>query len=125
MSVALSRPARRLLALTACFAFGAWACTSLGALQIFGPTTGTLSITVGEGLDIHMQTVGTGSYASPPAMVGSAVQFLSVSAGPTDPSGISQIFHFKGTTSGTTIISFLNSNASVTGANVVDTVIVQ
>jgi hypothetical protein len=114
------------VALAACAAGAALACAHLMPLEINGPTTGTFSIQIGEALDFHMQAVGPGSYESPPAMLGTGLQFLSVTAGSSDPGGIVQIFHFKGIATGMTIITFQGGPPSGTSlATVIDTVFVQ
>src|ERR1019366_6804428 len=74
----------------------AGACGGHGPFEVVGAPSGTFSISVHQQLDIQMGTAGPGEYVSPPTLNGSALEFLSVTAGETMPSGGSQIFHFKG-----------------------------
>jgi hypothetical protein len=117
---------RSQLALALLAAFVIAACHGPSPFEVYGPTTATFSIAIGQDIDIHMQTVGPGDFGSPPTLSGSAIEFLGVGPGPgtNDPGGIVQVFHFKGVVSGRTIVTFQRVNQDMSG-NVVDTVTVQ
>lgn len=103
------------------------ACHGPSPFEVYGPTTGTFSMKVGQETDIHMQTVGPGAFASPPTLSGSAIAFLGVGPGPNDPGGVTQVFHFKAVEGGSTIVTFQpidNNTPGFPHTNVVDTVTV-
>ena len=82
-----------------------------------------VSLSTGDGLDVTLQSIGPGEYASPPTMSSSAVAFLDVAyVGPSVPAGVTQRFRFRAASRGTAIITFTH-----TGNNsaVQDTVIVR
>jgi hypothetical protein len=93
-------------------AFLVEACHGLSPLEAYGEPPRTFSIAVGQTIDIQMGTVGPGEYMSPPTLIGSAVAFLGETSPPgvNPPSGLQQLFHFKGVASGQTIIVFHNTN---------------
>lgn len=67
----------------------------------------TLSAVVGQNLDLKLQTIGPGEYASPPAISSPAVRFLGVSLiGPAVPAGVTQRFSFQAVAPGSAIILF-------------------
>jgi len=72
-----------------------------------------------------MQTVGPGSYASPPAISGSAIGFLGMGdPGLAVPAGATQLFRFGATRSGRAIITFQPTDGfpGQTRPDVLDTV---
>ena len=83
----------------------------------------TISLAMGQKLDITMQTVGNGEFVSPPILDGSTLAFLDVTSGGNVPAGARQIFHFEGIATGRTIIRFQNTNSP--GSESSDTVVVR
>lgn len=88
--------------------FAMEACHGPSPFEVYGAPNAKFSIAVGQEIDIRLQTVGPGSYVAPPALTGSAIEYLEVTSGGIDPAGDNQVFHFKGVASGTTIITFSN-----------------
>jgi hypothetical protein len=75
------------------------------AVEANGHPNEVLSITVGQELDLTLQTIGPGEYASPPAVSTGAIQFLGVSlVSPAVPAGPTQQFRFTGVRRGTAVI---------------------
>ena len=93
-------------------------------LDVFVANTQTFSIAVGQEATIQLGTVGPGEYVDPPTLTGSAIQFLGVTTPPgvAVPSGVRQIFHFKGVASGQAVILFHNTATDGRHPDVVDTV---
>ena len=104
-------------------AFVTGGCTG-SPFDIFVANTQTFSIAVGQEATIQLGTVGPGEYVDPPTLTGSAIQFLGVTTPPgvAVPSGVRQIFHFKGVASGQTIILFHNTATDGRHPDVIDTV---
>ena len=70
----------------------------------------TLSLPVGQELDVTLQTVGPGEYESPPLVSSSALRFLNVGLiSPYVPAGPTQQFRFKGEAPGQAIVVFQHS----------------
>jgi hypothetical protein len=68
---------------------------------------GTLSVVVGQKIDLKLQTIGPGEYASPPAISSPAIRFLGVAyVGPPVPAGPTQKFSFQAVAPGMAIIVF-------------------
>ena len=102
------------------------ACHGRSPLEVYGTPPGTFSIAVGQEIAIQMGTVGPGEYVSPPTLNGSTIEFLEVTLGAPVPAGPRQIFHFKGSAGGQTIILFQNTNPDKTHyPDVSDTVVVR
>jgi hypothetical protein len=103
----------------------------IGACRGPGPVeanSSSSSISVGEEIDFNMQVVGPGSYAVPPTLTGSAIEFLEVTSGGENPGGADQVFHFKAVASGITVITFVEIGNNTPGFphnNVIDTVTVR
>ena len=93
-------------------------------LDVFVANTQTFSIAVGQEATIQLGTVGPGEYVNPPTLTGSAIQFLGVTTPPgvAVPSGVRQIFHFKGVASGQAVILFHNTATDGRHPDVIDTV---
>jgi hypothetical protein len=92
----------------------------MAPLGITGSKSRVLNIVVGQELHVTLQTVGPGSYESPPSVSSAAMRFLSVGlVSPTVPAGPTQQFRFKGEAPGEAIIVFRHSGISPT---VTDTV---
>jgi hypothetical protein len=107
-------------------AFLAGACGSRGPFEVYGQPSGAFSVAVGQQIDIKIGTVGPGEYVSPPTLNGSAIAFLSVTAGAAMPAGTQQIFHFKGVARGQTVVVFQNTNPpGIPHPDVIDTVVVR
>ena len=69
------------------------------------PVGQTLRVAVGEELDLMFQTVGPGEYESPPTVSSSSLQFLDATlVSPNLPSGLTQLFRFKGAVPGQAIV---------------------
>jgi len=67
----------------------------------------TVLVRVGQSLDLKLQTIGPGEYASPPTISSAAVRFLGVSLiGPPVPAGVTQRFSFQAVAPGSAIIVF-------------------
>lgn len=93
------------------------------ALELNGVPSRQISASVGQELSIRLQTIGPGSYASPPTIEGTAVTFLDASfVGPQVPAGPTQVFRFKAVRPGRAILAFHNSLQNRT---VSDTVLVR
>ena len=105
----------------------AGACSSRGPFEVWGQPSAAFSIAVGQQLDVKIGTVGPGEYLSPPTLNGSAIEFLSVTSGVSVPSGVQQVFHFKGVATGQTIVVFQNTNppGGIPHPAVIDTVLVR
>jgi hypothetical protein len=70
-----------------------------------------LSVQVGQMLDLKLQTIGPGEYASPPEISSAAVQFLEMSyIGPPVPAGPTQRFRFRAMRPGLAIIAFRHTD---------------
>jgi hypothetical protein len=102
------------------------ACSS-SPLEVSGAPSGSFSVAVGQEITIQMGTVGSGEYVSPPTVRGSAIEFLGVtSPNVIVPSGVQQIFHFKGVASGQAIVLFHNTNPpGIVHPDASDTVVVR
>ena len=101
-------------------ALGLAAC-SANPLAVRSDTSQTLSLDVGQELDLTVVTVGPGSYQSP-TIAGSSVSFLGGSiVGPNTPGGPRQLFRFKGVSAGQAIVVLTHSGNEPT---ISDTVVV-
>jgi len=66
---------------------------------------------VGDRIEITLQTIGSGEYASPPAISSPALSFLDVAGcGDPIPSGGTQCFHFCATQPGTAVVRFTHTD---------------
>lgn len=102
------------LALAACRA------DSPVSVSVTGSASRTLSADAGSEIDITLQTIGPGEYASPPAISSASVRFLGASlVGPAVPAGPTQRFRFRAVASGRAIIGFQHTGQ---GPAVEDTV---
>jgi hypothetical protein len=100
------------------------ACSSQTPFEVSGVPPSSFALAVGREIAIQMGTVGPGEYVSPPTLIGSSLQFLGVTTPSfVPPSGVQQVFHFKGVTAGQTVIVFHNTNPSgIFHPDVIDTV---
>lgn len=102
------RPARRvpLWGLALVVAVELTGCGS-GSLEANGVPSQTLSIEAGRVLELTLQTIGPGEYASPPLVSSAAVRFLDVQpVSPAVPAGPTQLFRFEAVTPGVAVIVF-------------------
>jgi hypothetical protein len=91
-----------------------------GALEANGLPSQTLFIKAGRVLELTLQTVGPGEYASPPLVSSGAVRFLDVrQVTPNVPAGPIQAFRFEAVAPGVAVVVF---HHTVQGATVEDTV---
>ena len=98
------------------------ACGLEQLVSTYGYPGRSLSVAVGQGLNVTLQTVGPGEYASPPTVSSVALRFLGDSLiGPPIPAGPTQQFRFIGQVHGQAIITFHHTGDNPT---VVDTVFV-
>ncbi len=109
-----------LAALAACLA----ACTPDALLvSVTGNKNQTITTQVGFEVDITVQSVGPGSFTSPPSISTPNVSFLGDSpVTPGVPAGVTQMFRFRAESGGTAIIDIVNPSMPLT---VEDTVVVQ
>jgi hypothetical protein len=98
-------------------AAGLGACSN-DVLGANGIPSRTLSLTVGQTLELTLQTIGPGEYASPPSVSSTSVRFVDVTlVTPAVPAGVTQRFRFRAETPGRAIIMFQHSGqASDPGA---------
>lgn len=95
------------------------ACSS--PLAITGGSSHTVRATVGQELDITLQTIGPGEYVSPPSISSTAVRFLDVTlVSPHVPAGPTQRFRFKAAELGTAIIVIRHSDDDPTVTDTVE-----
>ena len=89
------------------------AACGLEPLAVNGSPSRTLSLVVGQELDLTLQTIGPGEYESPPTLSSPSIRFLDVAfVTPTVPAGPTQRFRFKAEAPGQTIILFLHSGSN-------------
>jgi len=79
----------------------------------------SLTVAVGQELDIILRTVGPGQYGSPPTISSSTIRFLDMTFVSPVPAGPTQLSRFKAEAAGQAIISFQHSES---GTLVIDTV---
>jgi hypothetical protein len=80
-----------------------------------GVPSKTLSLVVGQKLDIKLQTIGPGEYASPPAVSSPSIRFLRAAlVSPAVPAGSTQRFSFQAVALGLAIIAFHHTGQSAT-----------
>ena len=91
-----------------------------GPLEDNGAPSHTLSIEQGRVLQLKLQTVGPGEYASPPVISSAAVRFLDVQPVlPAVPAGLTQRFRFDAAEPGDAVIVF---HHTAQGPTVEDTI---
>ena len=94
-----------------------------GPLAANGAPSHTLTITAGRGLEVILQTIGPGEYASPPLVSSSGVRFLDVGlVTPAVPAGPTQRFRFEAVGPGVAVIVFQHTGQ---GPTIEDTIIVR
>ena len=93
------------------------------AVSAAGSTSRTVSAPAGAEIDITLQTIGPGEYASPPTVSSPAVQFLGVSdVAPYVPAGPTQRFRFRAASPGTALVTFRHTG---TNRSIEDTLVVR
>lgn len=96
--------ARRFLILTVLIIVVA--CSS-DQLLITGPESRSATATVGQMIGVDLSNIGPGTYASPPAVSASSVEFVDVAiVGPNNPGGPTQRFRFYARSVGTAVVRF-------------------
>ena len=76
---------------------------------------------VGDRIEITLQTIGSGEYASPPTISSPAVAFLNVvGCGEPVPAGATQCFHFRAAARGQAVITFTHSDRNPSVQDTVD-----
>jgi hypothetical protein len=67
----------------------------------------TVSLETGQQLDLTLQTIGPGEYATPPELTGRSLKFVAMSyVSPAVPGGPTQRFRFEAVAPGQTVIVF-------------------
>src|SRR4051794_3613349 len=86
----------------------------------------SMSLNAGDILEITLQSIGPGEYASPPAISSASLRFLDVSlVTPDVPAGVTQKFRFRGQAAGRSVVTFEHTGQSSdpgAGLTVQDTV---
>jgi hypothetical protein len=86
----------------------------------------SLTVKVGQTLELTLQAIGPGEYASPPTISSASIRFVDVSlVTPAVPAGVTQRFRFHAGTPGRAVITFQHSGQSSdpgAGLTVQDTV---
>jgi hypothetical protein len=78
-----------------------------GPLEATGAPSHALSIEAGRALELTLQTIGPGEYASPPLISSTALRFLDVRlVTPAVPAGPTQRFRFEAAEPGIAVIVF-------------------
>jgi hypothetical protein len=96
----------RLLRLCATAALLA-ACRAENLVSIPGTPDRTVFVAVGQELDMTLQTIGPGEYASPPTISSGALRFLDViMVTPAVPAGPTQRFRFRAEAPGQAVVTF-------------------
>ena len=73
----------------------------------------TLPLEIGRRLDLTLQTIGPGQYASPPELTGRSLKFVAMSyVSPAVPGGPTQCFRFEAVAQGRTVIVFRHTGPS-------------
>ena len=99
-------PQFRLLGLIVGAGLGLVGCGQ-GPVEENGAPSHTLTVKAGRELELTLQTVGPGEYASPPSLSSGAVRFLDVQlVTPAVPAGPTQRFRFEAVQPGDAVIVF-------------------
>src|SRR5512138_167157 len=78
-----------------------------GPFEANGIPSQSLSIKAGRELDLTLQTIGPGEYASPPSVSSDVLRFLDVRlVTPPVPAGVTQRFRFEAVAPGRAVIVF-------------------
>src|SRR5918912_123764 len=99
---------------------GACGARSIVSLDV-GERNTRLTAHMGDRIDITLQTVGPGEYATPPAISSPAVAFVNVDyCGAPVPAGPTQCFHFRASSRGNAIVSFTHTGSNPTVQDTID-----
>ena len=91
-----------------------------GSLEANGLPSHSISIKAGQTLELTLQTIGPGEYASPPSVSSPAVRWRDVHlVAPAVPAGPTQRFRFEAVAPGRAVIAF---HHTVQGTTIEDTV---
>jgi hypothetical protein len=86
-----------------------------------GSPARTFSLKTGQELELTLQSIGPGDYASPPLISTAAVKLLDVTVvGPHVPAGVTQRFRFSAVSPGEAVITFQHSGNDSTIQDTVD-----
>jgi hypothetical protein len=92
-------------------------------VSITDTTSRTITVALGQPLEITLQSVGPGQYLSPPGISSGVVRFVDMTiVGPPVPAGPKQRFRFETTARGMAVISFRHSGIR---PSIDDTVVVR
>jgi hypothetical protein len=94
-------------------------------LTATAPPNRTLSATVGQEIQLTLQTIGPGGYQNPPTISSPAVRFLDVAVIGTPPAGATLRYRFMAAARGQATILFQYTDPSFPTRTIEDTVIVQ
>ena len=90
-------------------------------LSLDGIPSRTFSVRVGQELDLTLQTVGPGTYQSPPTISSSSLRFLDMTfVGPPVPAGPTQRYRFKAEAPGHAVILFQHSGNNLAVSDTVE-----
>lgn len=116
-------PRRSCSALFAALGLGLAGCGQ-GTVEANGAPSHLVSVQVGRELELTLQTIGPGEYASPPLVSSGAVRFLDVRlVTPAVPAGPTQRFRFEAVRAGEAVIEFHHTGQSPTIEDTYSTVI--
>lgn len=113
---------RVILSLLGLAAAGGIACRADSIVSLSaGERNRHITASVGERIDVTLQTVGGGEYASPPAVSSPAVAFLDAGyCGNPVPAGPTQCFHFRAVASGRALLTFTHTENNAPVKDTVD-----
>jgi len=119
LQVFRNRPLRQCRIATAlvaaCMTAGMLACHDTVAILEPTDSSHRLSVRVGQRVEIVLQTIGPGEYASPPRIAPAVVDFLDVGPdGFPNPGGPRQRFRFRAAAPGEAVITFTHTGFNAT-----------
>jgi hypothetical protein len=92
-----------------------------GPLEANGIPSHSVSIKTGRTLELTLQTIGPGEYASPPSVSSSSIRWLDVTlVTPAVPAGPTQRFRFEAVAPGRAVIVFHHTAQGTTIEDTVD-----
>lgn len=96
-------------------------CANVEPVTLNGIPGRTLSVETGQQLDLILQTIGPGEYASPPEVTGASLRFEAVSfVTPAVPAGPTQRFRFEAVAPGRSTVVFRHTGMSPAVQDTVD-----
>ena len=97
----------------ACGTAAALACQDAAAILEPGDASHHLTVRVGQLVEIVLQTIGPGDYASPPRITPALLDFLAVGPdGYPNPGGPRQRFRFRAVAPGEAVIVFTHTGSN-------------